>query len=515
MNKIYTFILAIVVSATLWAQAPQKFSYQAVVRNANNELVTNKQVGMKISLLQTSETGTAVYEETQTPTSNANGLVSIAIGGGTKVSGDFDKINWANGPYFVKTEIDPAGGTSYSLITTSQLLSVPYALFAANSQPGPKGDTGAQGPKGDQGIQGETGNGLINGTSNGEIMYWAGSSWVTLSAGSQGQFLSFCDGKPTWTVEGKCPGIITELNCGTAIHNGNLAATIACNANSVISYSGGNGEYYNGQTVSSTGVTGLTATLIEGKFVKGNGTLTFTISGIPASIGTAYFAINVGGKTCNFSRIINSPPSLGSNISDVDGNSYKTVNIGNQTWMAENLKVSKYNDGTDIPNIEINTDWEKNTTGAWCYYNNDEANNAKYGKLYNWYALSTTTNGDKNVCPTGWHVPNDAEWTVLTDYLGGLSLAGGQMREVGITSWDSPNTGATNTSLFTGIPGGVRTFGGIFSSIGNRSWWWSSTLYSMSNSINAGYLILENNQAYTYILKIDPQLGFSVRCIKD
>jgi len=89
------------------------------------------------------------------------------------------------------------------------------------------------------------------------------------------------------------------------------------------------------------------------------------------------------------------------------------------------------------------------------------------------------------------------------------------MREVGITSWDSPNTGATNTSLFTGIPGGVRTFGGIFSSIGNRSWWWSSTLYSMSNSINAGYLILENNQANTYILKNDPQLGFSVRCIKD
>jgi hypothetical protein len=134
MKKIYTFILALVVSASLRAQAPQKFSYQAVVRGANNDLLANKPVGMKISLLQVTETGTAVYVETQTPTSNANGLVSIAIGGGTKVSGDFATIDWANGPYFVKTETDPAGGTSYSLTTTSQLLSVPYALHAKTAE---------------------------------------------------------------------------------------------------------------------------------------------------------------------------------------------------------------------------------------------------------------------------------------------------------------------------------------------------------------------------------------------
>lgn len=157
MNKFYTFIAALVVSVTLWAQAPQKFSYQAVVRGTNNALISNKQIGMKISLLQTSETGNTVYEETHTPTSNANGLVSIAIGGGTKVSGDFATINWSNGPYFVKTETDPAGGTSYSLTTTSQLLSVPYALFAANSQQGPKGDIGAQGPQGQAGATGAQG----------------------------------------------------------------------------------------------------------------------------------------------------------------------------------------------------------------------------------------------------------------------------------------------------------------------------------------------------------------------
>jgi hypothetical protein len=159
MNRIFTVLLAVVFTATLWSQAPQSFSYQAVVRNANNELVANKQVGMKISLLQTSESGTAVYVETHTPTTNANGLVSIAIGGGTKdpSSAAFTSVDWANGPYFVKTETDPAGGTSYSLTTTSQLLSVPYALYAANSQPGPKGETGAQGPIGLTGAQGTQG----------------------------------------------------------------------------------------------------------------------------------------------------------------------------------------------------------------------------------------------------------------------------------------------------------------------------------------------------------------------
>ena len=117
---------------------------------------------------------------------------------------------------------------------------------------------------------------------------------------------------------------------------------------------------------------------------------------------------------------------IGPKIKDIEGNLYKTVTIGTQQWMAENLKVSKYIDGTTIPNITDNTQWENNTTGAWSYYNNDAANNTKYGKLYNWYAVSKTTNDNKNVCPTGWYVPTDAEWTVLTDYLGGTTVAGGK-----------------------------------------------------------------------------------------
>jgi hypothetical protein len=133
MKRIFTIIIAGLISASMYAQAPEKMSYQAVVRDVSNSLVTSSAVGMQISILQGSSSGTAVYVETQTPTSNANGLVSVEIGGGTLVSGDFSAIDWGNGPYFVKTEIDPVGGSSYTIIGTSQFLSVPYALHAATA----------------------------------------------------------------------------------------------------------------------------------------------------------------------------------------------------------------------------------------------------------------------------------------------------------------------------------------------------------------------------------------------
>jgi len=137
-------------------QVPQKMSYQAVVRNSSDALVTNTQVGIQISILQGSETGTPVYTETQTPTTNANGLVSIEIGGGA----GFDEIDWSSGPYFIEVKTDPDGETNYTITGTSRLLSVPYALYSANGTPGPEGPAGPQGetgPVGPQGPQGEQG----------------------------------------------------------------------------------------------------------------------------------------------------------------------------------------------------------------------------------------------------------------------------------------------------------------------------------------------------------------------
>src|ERR1035437_5690150 len=133
MKKINTIVIALALAATTLAQAPQKMSYQAVIRNASNNLVTTATVGMRISVLQGSSTGTAVYVETQTPATNANGLATLSIGGGTVTTGTFSAINWATGTYFLKTETDPTGGTSYSITGTSQLMSVPYAMYSAST----------------------------------------------------------------------------------------------------------------------------------------------------------------------------------------------------------------------------------------------------------------------------------------------------------------------------------------------------------------------------------------------
>jgi len=133
MKKVYSIAVAVCFTATIWAQSPEKMSYQAVIRNAANTLVTNQIIGMRVSILQGTASGTEVYVETQTPNTNTNGLASIAIGEGTSVSGSFSSIDWANGPFFIKTETDPTGGTNYTITGTSQLLSVPYALHAKNT----------------------------------------------------------------------------------------------------------------------------------------------------------------------------------------------------------------------------------------------------------------------------------------------------------------------------------------------------------------------------------------------
>jgi len=133
MKKIFLIMTALILTANLFAQAPQMMSYQAVIRNASNALITNTTVGMRLSILQGSEFGASVYVETQTPITNANGLVSLEIGNGTVILGTFSNIDWSNGPYFVKTETDPTGGSTYSIIGTNQLMSVPYALYAANT----------------------------------------------------------------------------------------------------------------------------------------------------------------------------------------------------------------------------------------------------------------------------------------------------------------------------------------------------------------------------------------------
>ena len=144
-----------------------------------------------------------------------------------------------------------------------------------------------------------------------------------------------------------------------------------------------------------------------------------------------------------------------------------TIVIGTQQWMEKNLDVLTYRNGDIIPQVTDPTAWAALTTGAWCYYNNDVANGAIYGKLYNWYAV----NDPRGLAPTGWHVPSDAEWTTLETTLGGDPVAGGKMKVAGTTRWTTPNTGATNESGFAGLPGGTRNNNGTFSNVGSNGYW--------------------------------------------
>lgn len=218
-------------------------------------------------------------------------------------------------------------------------------------------------------------------------------------------------------------------------------------------------------------------------------------------------------------------------VTDIDGNIYHTVKIGTQIWMLENLKTTKYNDGTEIPFVTDNLTWSQLSTPAFCWNNNDlSIYKTSYGALYNWYAVNTG-----KLCPKGWHVPTDNDWTILANYLGGEtydnknleSLAGGKLKESGTIHWCNPNEGATNETGFTGLPGGSRSnYKGDFDEIGTIGNWWSSTEgIGMENQVwwtsengdltpawirNLSCFVSTMNRSIGH-----KRSGFSVRCIKD
>lgn len=876
MKSISLIFMLLALSTFVYSQAPNKMSFQTVVRNSQGKLIPSKSIGIRLSILKTSSTGTAVYVENHTKTSNVNGLVTLEVGMGTVTTGTFATIDWSQGPYFLKTEMDVNGGSNYTISGLTEFVSVPYSIQSKNAL---YSDTASNVKT------------VVKGTNVGDMNYWNGVAWVPIVKGSQGQTLTYCEDKPTWTEGGLCPGKINTLECNSVSHSGVIYSGRSTNVSSIIPYVGGNGGVLKSMTFSSEGVLGLVATIYTTTLENGNGSLNLSISGIaqsegeaifninvlggncilkrqvinypasvtslncstpyvvgqliegesatnitgkisyyygnggsfstlnvnsagvsgltavfqgttllsdtstrfinysitgtPTSNGTASFTVTIGGKTCTLNRTVSgkiilvsldgnsgvvNPTSLslttgasygtlpvptrtgysftgwelngvvvtsqtkvlnssnhtliakwvgntylitfdanggsvnptsqnvvfgttygtlpvptrtgytftgwdlngslitlqskvsnssnhtliakwvpnnyqvifnpfggtvdtikknvvfesvygilpkplrigytflgwylnnslitsqsivtnsadhtltakwdgnsylvtfdsnsgtvspisknvifgkaygglptplkigytflswdlngsditdtsvvkeasnhaliakwiqnptsgyGFNITDIDGNSYKTVYIGTQQWMAENLKVSKYNNGDVIPN-SANT-----SIGAWVYYNNDETNNIKHGKLYNWYAVNTG-----KLCPIGWHVPTDGEWTILTDYLGGANIAGGKMKEVGSTNWSSPNIDASNTSLFSALPSGLISATGVFRFIGTETGWWSSSMAPSPSSL-AIRLHLNTNDGVANKFGTVKNCGFSIRCLKD
>jgi uncharacterized protein (TIGR02145 family) len=205
-------------------------------------------------------------------------------------------------------------------------------------------------------------------------------------------------------------------------------------------------------------------------------------------------------------------------VKDADGNIYQTVTIGNQVWMVENLRTTHYRNGDPIPRITEINDWSNRNSGAYCEYKNEVTNSQAYGMLYNWYVITDK----RNICPKGWHIPTDEEWHELVSYLDSVASinnsiveskrAGGMLKENGTLHWSTPNVGASNTSGFTGLPGGTRIHNGYFNIISKYGYYWTS---SEKGSDLAWFRVLDYDNSGVLRFQGFKRNGFSIRCIKD
>lgn len=317
-----------------------------------------------------------------------------------------------------------------------------------------------------------------------------------------------------------------------------LNVYIDCGGNTTLVYTGNIGPFATNTTLStiilnSQNITTVTGTVVDcnnvllvNSYVVANGHVAFAPNGqfsflaCGSSVNiTAYgtspwvagaiqtFQLNSSNVNIGNLQACNPGGSTGT-VTDIDGNTYNTVVIGAQEWMAENLKTTKYRNGSAIPGNLSDTAWGSTTVGAQADFNNNVANTAIYGKLYNWYAVADTA----GLCPVGWHVPSDSEWTTLSTYLGGDAIAGGVMKEVGLTHWSSPNTDANNSSGFSGLPSGSRGYGGTYANISFYSFWWSST---QANSTSTWYRYLYYLNGNLHRGSDIKSYGFSVRCVRD
>jgi len=253
--------------------------------------------------------------------------------------------------------------------------------------------------------------------------------------------------------------------------------------------------------------TGENPTVADSKTVDGTGQGVFQSSLTGLTANTTYYArayaTNGVGTAYGTQYVVK---TMYGTVTDYDGNTYQTVMIGTQEWMAENLKVTHYRNGDAIPNITDNGQWSAATSGAYCSYENSSSNASTYGLLYNFYAVADA----RNLCPTGWHVPTKDEWSTLIEYLGGASVAGAKMKSPNL--WINGSTGMDNSSGFTALPGGYRYFEGTFLQVKNYQEIWSNTLYDASN---AWRLVLSATNTSVALSDNNKRIGISIRCVKD
>ena len=447
-------LLIQMLTSFVMAQAPDLVSYQAVIRNNRGELVSGKTVGIRIQIKEDSEFGAAVYVETHLAMTDKQGLVALEIGGGTPIMGSMEDIDWAHGIYFLQVETDPDGGTNYSITGVSQLLAVPYALHAKTAEI----ITGGLPEKDPDFINSAAGNITEN-----DIISWNSK-----------------------------PGTIVEED---TLFKRSVAVGIT-KADTI---------RWNGKPDHEK--QGLADVLALGNDARGMPLKNIAVPVNADDVATKAYIDKL------FSRmdLLKNTIISGGPMTDIEGNHYHTIIIGDQVWTVENLNVTKYSNGDPIPNVIADSSWAILTSGAYCDYKSDPANSAIYGKLYNYYAASDT----RNICPTGWHVPTEKESNTLIDYLGGNEPAGGKLKEEGLDHWTLPNEGATNESGFTALPGGFRSeYGGSFNGIGDFGLFWTASECCMPYYYGMYYYV-NSRLANVYVFAVGPKNGYSVRCIKN
>jgi uncharacterized protein (TIGR02145 family) len=614
------------------SQAPTKINFQSVLRNTNGEVVSNSAVSLRISILSGTINGSAVYIETHAKTTDAGGLMSLQIGGGTVLSGVFGDINWGSSAHFIKLEADFSGGNSYVLLGTQELMSVPYALYASKTDTSVLNLTSrfstklsgtdtvslsarinAKAP-----INNPTFTGTVGGIS--KTMVGLGNVDNTSDAGKPISTATqtaldlkapFNNPTFTGTVGGISKTMVglgnvdntsdagkpistatqTALDLKAPINNPTFTGTVGGISKTMVGLGNVDNTSDAGKSISTATQTALdnklnktdTSTMLENyrtglnnkvnvidtsnmlsKYLRKADTSSLSDrinaklsrSVIPETPiiqrghimywnGSSWVLLNPGtaGQVLKMSLDENPVPVWGTDattfpafspcgapISDIDGNIYNTVLIGAQCWTKENLRVRRYNKGRSIPFDAIggsggsSSTWSNLTIGAHTIYANDStttpSNRTKYGYLYNWYAAkgiytegTILPNDTLNICPEGWHVPTDADWTTLTTELGGESVAGGKMKSIGTVSyWNSPNEGATNSSGFSALPGGYRINNGSFNNLSNSAVFWRATEVNANNAWSSR---LEHNSDDVSRISYEKQLGASIRCLKD
>ncbi len=447
----------------------------------------------------------------------------------------------------------PQGPIGLTGVTGPQGIQGPIGLTGAAGPAGPQGIQGIQGatgPQGPQGVAGSNGtggtqgpagaNGLSayqvavangytgtetqwlaslvgatgatgtfqNGNNIGDVLYWNGTSWTILPIGNEGQNLTVCGGIPHWggcTSTTPIATISSITSCNTASTGSLYAGSTATGVTQTITLVVATVGTYN-ISASANGVTFSAA----GTFTNtGSQNVVLTASGVPSTAATFYYTLNTT-PTCTFQiTVLSTPVTI---VTDIDDNTYNTVNICGQTWMQSNLNVEHYRNGDVIPQVQDQTQWNNLTTGAWCYYNNDPANGTVYGKLYNLYAVKDP----RGLAPQGWHVPTDGEWTTLVNCLGGETVAGGKMKETGGNHWWMPNI-ASNESGFTALGSGYRN--DQWNNFMRYTYFWSQTSDSITGSNQVWVRVLNNSgeSIGRGTLGYNPTAtpGISVRCIKD